>query len=228
MTQRSILSGTSPTVVIRAGRDIKVEGREGDRVETDAEGMWGLKVERKDGVIEVGSGRGHSDTWVRQHGDAIDVNAGKDCEVRVPFNSTVKIHSGRSAEIVGVRGSVPVAHVGRDLVIRGVESVGGCAAGGSMEIEAQRVIGSELKFTTGRHLRCHIHELTNVKFMIKDMGGYWEMAFGEPATQVWLKAGGDVTLVLDEKYADYLPDVVGGLEIARPPQGDTPDEAPDR
>lgn len=228
MTQRSILSGASPTVIIRAGRDIKVQGWNGDRVESSADGMWGLKVERKDGVIEVGSGRGGSDMRVRQNGDAVEVSAGKDCEVRVPFNSTLKVHAGRDAEIVGVTGSVAVAHVGHDLTIHGAGSIGACAAGGSMDLEGQRVIGGELKYSTGRHLRCHIHDLTNTKFMIKDLGGYWEMSFGEPATQIWLKAGGDVTLVLDEKYSEYLPDVVGGLEIARPPQGDNPDQAPDR
>jgi hypothetical protein len=136
------------------------------------------------------------------------------------------MYAGRDAEAAGVTGSIPVANVGRDLKISGAGSLGACAAGGSMAVESQRVIGNELKFSTGRHLRCHIHELTNTKLMIKDLGGYWEMNFGEPATQIWLKAGGDVTLVIDEAYSKYMPDLVGGLEIAREDKGEPADEAP--
>lgn len=225
MTQRSILSGTSPTVIIRAGRDIKVQGWEGDRVESAADGMWGLRVERKDGVIEVGSGHG-SDMRVKQKGDSIEINAGKDCEVRVPFNSTLHLYAGRDAEVTGVTGSVPGAHVGNNLTIKGAGSIGKCAAGANMSLEARRIDGKNMKFATGRHLRFHIHELTNTIFMIKDMGGYWEMAFGEPATQITLKAGGDVTLVIDEEYSSYLPDLVGGLEVAHPGQNDHADPPP--
>jgi hypothetical protein len=218
MTKRSILSGSSPTVIIKAGRDIKVKGKEGDRVESDADGMWGLKVERRDGVIELSGGQ-QSDVTVEQHGDVIEIHAGKDCDVRVPLDSTLKLHAGRDAEIEGISGSISVAHVGRDLAIRGAGSLGACQAGGGMNIESQRVIGDELKFTSGRHLRCHVHDIDNTQFEIKDMGGYWEMAFGEPATRVRLKAGSDVTLVIDEKYGTHLPDVVGGLEVAQPGEG---------
>ncbi len=91
-----------------------------------------------------------------------------------------------------------------------------------MELESRRLIEDKVKFAAGRHLRCHIHEIDNTKFEIKDMGGYWEMSFGEPATEISLKAGGDVTLVIDEKYGEYLPDIVGGLEIVPTGQDKAP------
>src|SRR5689334_2232190 len=49
MTQRSILAGETPTVIIKAGGSITVRGQEGDRVVAETSNAWGLQVEKAQG-----------------------------------------------------------------------------------------------------------------------------------------------------------------------------------
>jgi hypothetical protein len=56
MTHRSILAGTSPIVVIKAGASVTVKGHESDLVTAETEGMWGLIVEKRS-EAEIGRAR---------------------------------------------------------------------------------------------------------------------------------------------------------------------------
>src|SRR5260370_1136295 len=47
MTQRSIVAGLTPMIIIRAGADITVEGWDSDRVLAETPGRSGLKVGRR-------------------------------------------------------------------------------------------------------------------------------------------------------------------------------------
>ncbi len=47
MTQRSILAGQAPTVVVRANGSVTVEGWESDRLRADSDNRWGLRIERR-------------------------------------------------------------------------------------------------------------------------------------------------------------------------------------
>jgi hypothetical protein len=94
MTQRSIQAGKTPTVVIRAGSDIRVEGWDADTVQAVSGGKWGLKAE-----------------W---DGARVSVEAGGEVEVRVPFGSVVDVSAGRDVRVERVQ-TLARASAGRDL-----------------------------------------------------------------------------------------------------------------
>ncbi len=225
MTQRSILAGQSPSVVIRAGGDVRVEGRDSDRVLADTDSRRGLKVERRS-ESEIGRARAKVGDRVLfdvrftvRHplkkeplGEVIEVQIGSSGKVHVPRSSNVKVYTGKNAEVQDIQGSVTV-YAGSDVRVRNVDTLVHVSAGGAIDFECEQVEGDDVKFTAGRDLRGYIRGLTDARFMIDDLGGYWEAVLGDGRTKIRLKAGGDVTLVTDQVITGQPPyDVIGKVE----------------
>ncbi|MCL5996342.1 MAG: hypothetical protein M1546_09835 [Chloroflexi bacterium] len=196
MTERSIAAGATPDVVVRAGADATILGYDGDRVTATAEDRRGLKLEARKG--------------------GIDVSAGGNCVVHVPFGSTVKVYTGATARVNAIRGQVSVV-AGAAATLNDVDLLVNLSAGGDATLDCGAVEGRDVKFTAGRDLRCHIRDLPNATVTISDIGGKWEVTFGESRRRIQLKAGGDVTLVTDQTPA-RTSTVAGRIEK---PKGST-------
>jgi hypothetical protein len=192
VTQRSIQAGQTPTVVIRAGLDVRVQAWESDRVLANTESRWGLKVEQR-----------------RQ---SIEVSIGGSGEVSVPVNSTVKIYSGKNADVQGVQGNVAV-YAGWKAHIRNVNTLSHISAGGAVDLECDQTSGDDVQFAAGGRLRCFIKKLNDVRLMVNDPGGYWEGIIGSGRTHLRLEAGGDVIIVTDQEVVAQPPHfVLGNVE----------------
>lgn len=194
MTQRSMLVGWAPTVVIRAGGEVQVAGWDGDRLEAETEGRWGLQV--------------------RPRGGAVEVQIGGSGVVRLPFGSTVTVYSGKSADVRDVRGRLTV-YAGGSAFLREVSTVVHVSGGGIVDVTAERVEGGDVKLTAGGHLRCAIGDLHDRRLLVRDLGGRWEGVIGEARAALRLEAGGDVTLVTEQVVAAQPPHYVLG-RIERP------------
>ena len=212
MTQRSIQAGLTPTVIIRAGANITVEGWDGDRVVAETEGRAGLQVGRRS-ETEFGRLRAkvgervlldlRADLprrWLLRRGDAeaIEVQMGGSGRVRVPRGGSVKIYAGGSVDLRDVGGRVSV-YSGGDAHLRGVGVVVHASSGGMLDVECQSVEGDDLKLEAGRDLRCYIRALDDARLLVSDLGGNWEGRIGAGRVTVRLKSGGDVTLVTDHE-----------------------------
>jgi hypothetical protein len=212
MTQRSIQAGLTPTVIVRAGADIIVEGWDGDRVVAETEGRAGLKVERRS-ETEFGRLRAKvgervlldlradlPKRWLLRKRDveAIEVQVGGSGRVRVPRGSSVKIYAGRKVDLREVGGRVSV-YSGGDARLRAVGVVVHASSGGMLDVECQAVEGDDLKLEAGRDLRCYIRALDDARLLVSDLGGSWEGRIGAGRVTVRLKSGGDVTLVTDRE-----------------------------
>lgn len=236
MTQRSLLVGQTPTVVVRANGSVTVEGWESDRVQADTDHRWGLQIEKRR-VADIGRERARAKVGERvlfdisfdnplnrarrdlkdSQGEAIEVQLGGDGQVRVPIGSRLIVYAGRSAEVRHMLGRV-TATAGRDLSMRDVQVLAHAAAGGDLDIDCAALDGDEFKFIAGRDLRFHVHQLTNAKVMIKDLGGYWEAILGTGRLKIWLNAGGDATLVTDQQVKAQPPlYTLGNIERPAPP-----------
>lgn len=227
MTQRSILAGTSPTVVIKVGASVTVKGHESDLVTAETEGMWGLKVEKRS-EAEIGRARAaigeHVLFDVRlkrpnfQKKDApdevIEVQLGGSGEVLVPFGSNLKVYAGKDIDVQGIRGQVD-AYSGLKLSLQDVTCLGNASAGWTMNLDCQTMLGKNVEFKAGSDIRFHIHDLTSARIRVKDLGGYWEASIGDGGKSVYLKCGGDVTLVTDQKVEPLPPNYILG-RIERP------------
>ncbi len=232
MTQRSIQAGKAPIVIIKGGMDIQVEGWSEERVLASTEHKWGLKIERGS---ESALGHVRARAKVGDHvlfdlrtdllkskkkdtpRDAIQVKVGGDAFVRVPFNSSVKIFAGRSAEAHNSDGSVTV-YAGRDVRVRSVHTIVHVSAGRAMDLDCETVIGDSVKFSAGRDLRFYVHDLHDARIMVDELGGDWEGMIGNGLRKIRLKAGGEVTLVTDQPIKSLSPDDVLG-RIEPPPKG---------
>lgn len=225
MTQRSILVGPTPAVEVRADGDVSVEGWDTDRVQATTEGSRGLKVERRS-ASEIARARAKVGDHVLfdvrlkvknplkkdVRGEVTDVQIGGSGKVYVPLGSQVKVYASRSVDVHGIQGSVTV-YAGRDVRIRNVHTLVHLSAGRSIDFECDKVEGDDVKFSAGRDLRCYIQSLTDARFMIDDLGGYWEAVIGDGRTRVRLHSGGDVTLVTDQAIVSPSPyGVVGRIE----------------
>ncbi len=225
MTQRSLLVGQNPNVIVRAGGDVSVHGWDNDRVLANTESRWGLKVERRSeseiarirarvGDVTLLDLRvdplGRLKKNVRS--EAIEVQLSGSGKVSVPLGSTVKVYAGKSVEVQDIRGSVTL-YAGFNAHVRNVHTLVHVSAGGSVDFECEQVEGDDVKFTAGRDLRCSIRGLTDARVMVDDLGGYWEGIIGEGRTKVRLKAGGDVTLVTDQVITGQPPyNIIGKIE----------------
>jgi len=189
MTQRSILAGAAPSIIVHAGADVIIRAVEGERVTAETNNMWGMKVERKK--------------------DDIKVEIGASGEVLVPLDSTLKVYAGKNITVEGLRGEV-IAYAGWNLTLRGITRLVHAQAGGSMDLECQSLAGKEARFTAGRNLRIHIHDLASARIQVKDIGGEWEALIGSGELPLILKAGGDLTLVTDQQVVALPPDFILG------------------
>ena len=84
-----------------------------------------------------------------------------------------------------------------------------------MNIDCQTMTGNNVTFGAGRDLRFHVVDLTSVHLRVKDIGGYWEARIGEGGKSIYLKSGGDVTFVTDQKVEPLPPNYILG-KIERP------------
>jgi len=227
MTQRSILAGTSPTVIIKAGASVTVKGHESDLVTAETQGMWGLKVDKRS-EAEIGRARAAIGEQVlfdvrlkrpnfqKKNGldEVIEVQLGGSGEVWVPFNSTLKVYAGKDIDVQGIRGRVD-AYSGLKLSLQDVTGLGNVSAGWTMNLDCQTMLGDKVEYRAGSDIRFHIHDLTSARIRVKDLGGYWEARIGEGEKSVYLKCGGDVTLVTDQKVEPLPPNYILG-RIERP------------
>lgn len=227
MTQRSILAGTAPNVIIKAGGSLTVKGHESDRVTAETTGRWGLTLEQRS-AAEIARARAAIGEHVlfdlrlklpRWEGknpldEVIEVQIGGSGEVLVPFESNLKVYAGRDIDVQGIRGQVD-AYSGYKLNLQAVHSLGHASAGWSMNLDCQAMVGDKVEFKAGSDIRFHVRDLTSAHFRVKDIGGYWEAIIGGGAKSIYLKCGGDVTLVTDQKVEPLPPNYLLG-KIERP------------
>jgi hypothetical protein len=223
MTQRSILAGTNPTVIIKAGASVTVKGVESELVTANSESKWGLKVE-KHSEAEFARARAAVGETVlfdwrfkkpgASDDEVIEVQLGASGEVDVPIGSNLKIYTGKDIDVQNIRGQMD-AFSGYKLNAQGIHMIGTASAGGSMNLDCETMLGDNVEFKAGGDIRFHIHDLTSAHIRVKDLGGFWEAKIGEGAKSVMLKCGGDVTLVTDQKVEPLPPDYILG-KIEKP------------
>jgi hypothetical protein len=228
MTQRSILAGKNPDVIVKAGINVTVRGTDGEQVTAETTGRWGLKLE-KHSPAEFARARAAVGEHVLfdlhfkrpqknpedEPEEVIEVQLGASGEVLVPFESNVKVYAGKDLRIEGVRGRVD-AFSGWKMELQDIHLLGHATAGGKMDIHSQTMAEGEAEFKAGSDLRFHVHDLTSAHLRVKDLGGYWEARIGGGEKPVYLKSGGDVTLVTDQKVEPLPPEYVLG-KIEKPP-----------
>lgn len=234
MTQRSILAGPAPYVIVHAGGTVTVEGGEGERVLAATDSRRGLEVERRSGET-IGRARarvgdrvlfdleltGKGRVQKTKPGEAIEVKFRGNGTVLVPSGSTVTVYAGREADVHTIQGRV-TATAGGSLRVHGVQTLVHAAAGGNLDIDCTALEGQELKFQAGRDLRFFVHELTDARLMIDDLGGYWEALIGDGHIRILLQAGGDVTLVTEHDVAALPPHYTLGIIEKPAPAGAAP------
>jgi hypothetical protein len=217
MTQRSIVTGPTPSVLVRVGGDVTVEGRESDRVLAETDSRWGLKVERRS-RSELARVRARVSNTVlldlrvdpvrRKKGmipdEVTEVQIGGSGKVYVPFGSVVEVYGGKRIELREVQGPVAL-FAGGDVRVRGAHLVVQLSAGGAIDLECEDVVGTDLTFSAGRDLRCYIRNLSDASILVDDLGGDWEGLIGAGRIKLQLKAGGDVTLVTPHDVAGQPP-----------------------
>jgi len=105
-----------------------------------------------------------------------------------------------------------------DLNLQNVYRLGNASAGRVMNINCQTMLESDVTIGAGSDLRFHVADLTSARLRVKDIGGYWEARIGGGEKTVYLKSGGDVTLVTDQKVEPLPPNYVLG-RIEKPATG---------
>lgn len=217
MTQRSILAGANPTVVIKAGASVAVKGVDGYRVTVTTRDRWGLKVEKRSEaefararaavgelvLFDLRLNRPNSQVGHAPE-EVFEVQLSGSGEVLVPLGSNLKVYAGKDIDVQGIRGQVD-AFSGLKLNLQDVHRLGNASAGGSMSLDCQTMLGDKVEYKAGGDLRFYIHELTGARFRVKDLGGFWEARLGDEAKSISLKSGGDVTLVTVEKVEPLPP-----------------------
>jgi hypothetical protein len=222
MTQRSILAGQAPNVIIKAGGSVTVKGHDSDRVTAEAAKLWGLKVEKRS-ESEIGRARaaigehvlfdvrlkwpGRGEKSVSD--EVIEVQIGGSGEVFVPFKSNLKVYAGKDIVVEEIYGQVD-AYAGYKLNLQDVHFLRYASAGWTMNLDCHTLVEDEVEFKAGSDIRLHIQDLTSAHIRVKDIGGYWEARIGEGEKSVSLKCGGDVTLVTDQPVEPLPPDYILG------------------
>ena len=221
MTQRSIPAGEHPTVVIKSGASITVRGVQGDQVTATSPAHWGLKIEKRS-AAELARARAAIGNFVlfeirvktpvwqeKSTQEVIEVQIGGSGEVLVPFGSNLKVYAGKDIDVQGISGQVD-AYSGGHMLLKDVYCVGHASAGQTMNLDCQTLPGDDVKFEAGSDLRFHILQLTSAHIQVKDLGGFWEGRIGSGEKSIWLKSGGDVTLVTDQVVEALPPDFILG------------------
>jgi hypothetical protein len=146
--------------------------------------------------------------------EVIEVQMAGSGEVSVPFSSNIKVYAGKDIDVQNIRGVVD-AYSGLKLNMQDVYCLGNASAGGSMNIDCQTMLVMEVTFGAGGDLHFHVADLTSARLRVKDIGGYWEARIGASEKSVYLKSGGDVTFVTDQKVVPLPPNYILG-KIERP------------
>ena len=229
MTQRSIAAGTNQTIIIKAGASVIVKGYDGNLVTAETKGAWGLTLERRK-ESQIGRARAAIGDHVlfdwrinvpnlgekKAENEVIEVQLGGSGEVLVPFESNLKVYAGKDIDVRGIRGQVD-AYSGLNLTLQDVYRLGNASAGRTMSIDCHTMTGKDVTFGAGSDLRFHIADLTSAHLRVKDIGGYWEARIGSGEKSVYLKSGGDVTLITDQKVEALPPNyILGKIEKPNP------------
>jgi hypothetical protein len=228
MTERTILAGTAPNLVIKAGVSVTVKSWTEEKVMAKTENGWGLKVEQRNSA-EFARARAAVGEHVlfdvrfenplgakkKEAGEVIEVQIGGSGEVWAPEGANVKIYAGKNIEVQSIRGQVD-AYAGWKIVSRDVTSLGAASAGWTMDLDCQTLAHAEVEFKAGSDIRLYVHDLTSAYIRVKDIGGYWEGRIGGGEKSVSLKCGGDVTLVTDQVVEPLPPNYILG-QIEKPP-----------
>ncbi len=227
MTQRSILASENQTIIIKVGASVKVKGHEGDLVTAETNDRGALSLERRS-ESEIGRARAAIGEHVlfevriklpnlkvkNTSNEVIEVQMGGSGEVLVPFSSNLKIYAGKDIDVQDLKGRVD-AYSGLNLKLKNVYGLGNVSAGRAMSIDCQTMIGNDVTFSAGSDLRYYVADLTSARLRVKDIGGYWEARIGNGEKSVYLKSGGDVTFVTDQKVEPLPPNyILGKIEKA--------------
>src|SRR6266511_2428099 len=222
MTQRSILAGKNQTIIIKVGASVTVKGHDSDRVTAETKDTWGVTLERRS-ESQIGRARAAIGDHVlfdwrikvpnlgekRAENEVIEVQMGGSGEVFVPFSSNLKVYAGKDIEIQGIQGQVD-AYSGLDMNLQNVYRLGNASAGRTMNIDCQTLLGNDVTFGAGSDLCFRIADLTSARLRVKDIGGYWEARIGGGEKSVYLKSGGDVTVVTDQTVEPLPPNYILG------------------
>jgi hypothetical protein len=222
MTQRSILAGANQTIIIKVGGTVIVRGHDSDHLTAETKGKWGLTVEWRS-ASQIGRARAAIGEHVLfdlrlrlpnlsgkdESDEVIEVQMGGSGEVLVPFSSNLKVYAGMDIDVQGVKGQVD-AYSGLKLNLQQVYRLGNVSAGRSMSIDCETMMRDDVTFGAGSDLRFHVADLTSARLRVKDIGGYWEARIGDGKKSVYLKSGGDVTLVTDQKVEPMPPNYILG------------------
>jgi hypothetical protein len=236
MTQRSIFAGKNQTIIIKSGGSVTVRGHEGDRL--IAEGSGGVTVERRS-EAEIGRARAAIGDHVvfdlrfklppplrpssrsasqsptgGGDGEVIEVQIGWSGKVLVPFESNLKVYAGKDISVQGIQGQVD-AYSGLHLNLHNVYRLGNASAGGTMNLDCETMLGTNVEFKCGGDLRFHIHDLDHARIRVRDLAGYWEARIGRGEKSVYLKSAGDVTFVTDQTIEALPPNYILG-KIEKP------------
>jgi hypothetical protein len=227
MTERSILAGKNQTIIIKVGASVTVKGHDSDTVVAETKDTWGVTLERRS-ESQIGRARAAIGEHVlfdwrikvpnlgekKAENEVIEVQLGGSGEVFVPLSSSLKVYAGKDIEVWGIRGQVD-AYSGLNLNLQNVYRLGNASAGRMMNVDCQTMLGADVTFGAGSDLRFHVTDLLSARLRVKDIGGYWEARIGDGAKSVYLKSGGDVTFVTDQKVEPLPPNYVLG-KIERP------------
>jgi hypothetical protein len=229
MAQRSILAGKNQTVIIKVGGSVTVKGHDSDSVVAETESKWGLTVERRS-ETQIGRARAAIGERVlfdvrlkmpningKQDAEVIEVQMGASGTVFVPHSSNLKVYAGKNIDAQGIQGQVD-AYSGLSLTLKDVYRLGNVSAGWKMNIDCQTMLGTDVIFGAGNDMRFHVADLTSARLRVKDLGGYWEARIGSSQKSVYLKSGGDVIFVTDQKVEALPPNYILG-KIEAPAQG---------
>jgi hypothetical protein len=227
MTHRSILAGKNQTIVIKVGASVTVKGHDSNMVVAETKDSWGLTLEQRS-ESQIGRARAAIGDHVlfdwrikvpnlgekKTENEVIEVQMGGSGDVLVPFSSNLKVYAGKDIDVQGIQGQVD-AYSGLDLNLQNVYRLGNASAGRAMKIDCQTMNGIDVTFGAGSDLRFHIAELASARLRVKDIGGYWEARIGAGEKSVYLKSGGDVTFVTDQKVEPLPPNYILG-KIEKP------------
>ena len=230
MTQWSILAGKNQTIIIKVGASVTVKGHDSDMVVAETKGMGGLTMEQRS-ESQIGRARAAIGEHVlfdwrikvpnlgekKAEDQVIEVQMGGSGEVFVPFSSNLKVYAGKDIEVQGIQSQVD-AYSGLNLNLQDVYCLGNASAGKLMSIDCQTILGKDVTFGAGSDLRFHVADLTSARLRVKDVGGYWEARIGGGEKSVYLKSGGDVTVVTDQTVEPLPPNYILG-KIEKPTAG---------
>jgi hypothetical protein len=226
MTHRSFLAGNNQTIIIKVGGSVTIKGHDSDLILADTRDKWGLSIDRRS-EAEIGRARAAIGERVLfdwrlkkpslgTSQEVIEVQITGSGDVLVPITSSLKVYAGKDIEVQGVQGQVD-AYSGLNLKLN-VHTVGSISAGRAMDIDCQTMTGKDVTFGAGSDMRFHVSDLTNLRLRVKDIGGYWEARIGNGEKSVYLKSGGDVTFVTDQKVEALPPNFILGT-IEKPVEG---------